>query len=188
MKICISAFIATAGLIIASGFTASAQDMTAGEGTFKQTCGACHTVGRGRLVGPDLVNLHQRRSEDWILKFVKSSQSVIKSGDKYADSLFQSFNQVIMPDQPTLSDDQIKSILSYIEAKSSAPVTTNPATTPEQANLKADNNSGKLFSTINIFLFGIILFMLIVILSLARINKNLLDQIKDYYSSNRSFF
>ena len=37
---------------------------------------------------------------------------------------FRAFNQVIMPDQPTLSDDQIKSILSYIEAKSSAPVTT----------------------------------------------------------------
>ena len=37
-----------------------------------------------------------------------------------------------MPDQPTLSDEQIKNIISYIESKSSAPVTTGPATTAEQ--------------------------------------------------------
>ena len=166
----------------------SAQDISGGEGSFKQVCAACHGIGKGRLVGPDLINVQQRLSPEWFLKFVKSSQSVIKSGDRYADSLFQAFNKVVMPDQPTLSDDQIKNILAYIETKSTAAVTSTPITTPDQTGQTTKNNSAGLFTTTNILLFGIILFMLIVIWSLSRINKTLLDQIKDFYSSDRSFF
>lgn len=188
MNIHLSSLILTTAIFIVSGINASAQDIGVGEGTFKQTCAACHTIGRGRLVGPDLANVHQRRSQDWILKFVKSSQSIVKSGDKYADSLFRAFNQVVMPDQPTLSDEQIKNVISYIEAGSSAPVTTSLATQPEQSDQKAGNNAGNLFSTVNILFFSVILFQLFVILFLSRVNKDLVDQIKDYYSSSRSFF
>lgn len=188
MKAYLILYTVTAILLIASSGNVSAQDTGVGEGIFKQTCAACHSIGRGRLVGPDLANLHERRSQDWVLKFVKSSQSVIKSGDKYADSLFQAFNKTIMPDQPTLSDEQIKDIISYIETKSAAPVTTSLATTSQQSDQQVGNKTDKFFSTTNIFFLGIILFMLLVILSLARINKILLDQIKDYYSSDRAFF
>ena len=92
-----------------------------GEATFKESCSSCHTIGRGKLVGPDLANVEKIRSVDWILKFVKSSQTVIHSGDKYADSLFKAYNQMIMPDHPDMTDDQIKGILAYISEKSSAP-------------------------------------------------------------------
>lgn len=188
MRVYLSNISAIVVLMITSGFTATSQDITSGEDIFRQTCGACHTVGRGRLVGPDLVNIHQRRTEDWILKFVKSSQAVIKSGDKYADSLFQSFNRLIMPDQPTLNDNQIKNIIFYIKDKSSASVTARPVTPSEPSSVKTDNNAGYWFSVTNLFLFGVIGFMLIVIWHLSRINKNLLDQIKDYYSSDSSFY
>ena len=99
-------------------FTASSQN--GGESTFKQICAACHSIGSGRLVGPDLANIDLRQSEDWIIKFVKSSQSVIKSGDKYADSLFKAYNQVPMPDQPALSDAQIREVIRYIKTNSPA--------------------------------------------------------------------
>ncbi|OGU70174.1 MAG: hypothetical protein A2V93_03850 [Ignavibacteria bacterium RBG_16_34_14] len=85
-----------------------------GERLFIQICRACHTVGEGRLVGPDLLNVTKRRSEEWLLSFIKSSQTVIKNGDNDAVDLFKEFNQIIMPDQ-TLSQSQIKSILTYIE-------------------------------------------------------------------------
>lgn len=95
-----------------------------GEALFKQNCTACHTVGGGRLVGPDLKGVTDKRSEDWLVKFIKSSQSLIKSGDAEAKAIYEEYNQVMMPDQ-NLSDDQIKSILTYIEsqgpAESSAP-------------------------------------------------------------------
>lgn len=101
-----------------------------GEQLFKQKCTACHTVGGGKLVGPDLANIQTRRTEDWIIKFVHSSQSVIKSGDTTALTLFNQHNKVVMPDQD-LNDNQIKSIIAYIASNS--PDVNNPnVKTPTQ--------------------------------------------------------
>ncbi|NUM31187.1 MAG: c-type cytochrome [Bacteroidetes bacterium] len=106
---------------------------SAGETTFKNTCAACHTVGMGKLIGPDLANVDKRQSEAWLIKFIKSSQSVIKSGDKYADSIFKAFNQVTMPDQASLTDAQIKEVLEYIKSKSPA-VTASSSTSTESTS------------------------------------------------------
>jgi mono/diheme cytochrome c family protein len=102
---------------ISSSFAASP-----GELDFQQLCGICHTVGSGKLVGPDLAGVHQRRSQQWLEKFVKSPQTMIANGDADAVALFAEFNQLPMPD-PLLSEAQIKDVLSYIEA-----VSTNPPT------------------------------------------------------------
>lgn len=107
-----------------------------GESIFKETCASCHTVGRGVLVGPDLASVQNRHSEEWIKNFIKSSQTVIKSGDKYADSLFKAFNQMPMPDHPNLTDDQIKGILAYISEQSSAPTTAIASAAALKGNSK----------------------------------------------------
>ncbi|MEK6614506.1 MAG: c-type cytochrome, partial [Bacteroidota bacterium] len=59
----------------------SAQDGTT---IFKQKCSACHKIGEGRLVGPDLIGVTTKRSEDWLMKWTKSSSTLIASGDKDA--------------------------------------------------------------------------------------------------------
>lgn len=87
-----------------------------GKALFKANCNACHHLEL-RLVGPPLKNVHTKHSEDWLLRFIKSSASVIASGDSTAISLFNTYNKVPMPDQ-NLSDDEIRSILSYIEVES----------------------------------------------------------------------
>lgn len=98
--------------ILAIPFSKSyAQD---GGQIFRTNCGACHTIGMGKLVGPDLKDVQNRHSEAWILKWVHSSQTMVKSGDKDAVKLFNDNNQIPMPDQP-LSDNDIKSILAYIK-------------------------------------------------------------------------
>ena len=118
---------------------ASVLAQKSGEATFKETCTACHTIGKGKLVGPDLADVQNRHSEEWIRNFVKSSQTVIKSGDKYADSLFKAYNQMIMPDHPDMTNDQIKSVLAYITEKSSAPATA----TASVAALPGNSNRGR---------------------------------------------
>ena len=107
-----------------------------GESIFKETCTACHTIGKGKLVGPDLANVQNRHSEEWITSFIKSSQTVIKSGDKYADSLFKAFNQMPMPDHPNLTNDQIKGLIAYISEQSSAPATATASTAALPGNSK----------------------------------------------------
>ncbi len=89
-----------------------------GESIFKKTCIACHTIGSGRLVGPDLKDITDRRSEEWIISFVKSSQSMIKSGDPDAVAIFNKYNQLVMLDQ-NLTDAQIKDVMNYIKQQSS---------------------------------------------------------------------
>ncbi len=93
--------------------TVKAQD---GEAIFKQSCGMCHSVGKGRVVGPDLKGVTTKRTEEWLYKFIKGSQSFIKEGDADAKAIYDEY-QVIMPDQ-NLSQEEIKSILTFIENKS----------------------------------------------------------------------
>jgi len=94
-----------------------------GETIFKTNCSACHTIGKGRLVGPDLKDVPSKLPHDWIINFVKSSQEMIKSGDQDAIAIFNEYNKIPMPDQ-ALSDAEIKDIILYIEQQSSGSGTT----------------------------------------------------------------
>lgn len=85
-----------------------------GQEIFQKTCSACHTIGGGRRVGPDLAGVNDRRSSDWLMKFVKSSQAMVKSGDAAALALFKEYSEMIMPDQ-NLNNEEIKSVLAYIQ-------------------------------------------------------------------------
>ena len=106
---------------------ASGNDPSAGKAVFQQNCVSCHAL-QIRVLGPALHNVSDRRSEAWIIKFVHSSQTLIKSGDVAAVNLFTQFNQIIMPDHPNLSDQDIKNIISYIKTESVNVVTQLPPT------------------------------------------------------------
>lgn len=82
---------------------------------FSSRCAACHNVNK-TLTGPALAGVHQRRSIDWIVNFVQSSQTMIKGGDKDAQTLFEQFNKIPMPDHRDLSRSDIESIVDYIKA------------------------------------------------------------------------
>jgi mono/diheme cytochrome c family protein len=84
--------------------------------TFNQRCTACHTFGKGVKVGPDLKGVTARRQRPWLLKFIRSSQGVIKNGDPVASELFQRFKQQRMPDWTDLSPQDINAILDWLAA------------------------------------------------------------------------
>lgn len=112
-----------------------------GEQIFKNSCAACHTVGGGKRVGPDLVGMSTKRSEAWLIKWIKSSQSMIQSGDPDAIAAFEANNKVPMPDQ-NLSDVEIKEVIDYINTKSSAaevPVAATAAISQPQEPIKSSD-------------------------------------------------
>ncbi len=102
-----------AGTIFCLPFGSVAQD---GATLFKQNCAACHKLGT-RLVGPNLIGVTERRDEDWLLRFIKSSQTMIQEGDADAVAIYEEFGQMVMNDQ-NLSDDEIRAILAYITEES----------------------------------------------------------------------
>jgi cytochrome c2 len=77
-------------------------------------CSACHTIGKGKLIGPDLKGVTERHDEAWLYSFIKSSQTMIKNGDAVAVQLFEEYNKIPMPDN-NFTDEQIKGLLDYIK-------------------------------------------------------------------------
>jgi mono/diheme cytochrome c family protein len=106
--------------------TSKASDPKEGKTIFMSRCAACHNVNK-TLTGPALAGVDQRRTIDWIINFVHSSQTMVKEGDKDAVALFQQF-KVPMPDHPDLTDEQIVNIVEYIKEEGKLAETKN--TTP----------------------------------------------------------
>jgi len=122
-------------------FTFSVMQVNAaddGAQMFRRNCGACHTVGKGKLVGPDLKGLETRHNEEWILKWIKSSQTLIQAGDKDAVRLFADNSNIPMPDQ-ALNDDQIKTILGFIKNGGDYAITVSSDSVAPQTNTATIN-------------------------------------------------
>jgi len=94
-----------------------------GKKLFEENCSDCHSIGEGVVVGPDLKNITQKRTETWLIKFIKSPGAIIDRGDKEAKKLFEEFDEEYMPDQD-LTELEIKNILEFIKQKSSGTTET----------------------------------------------------------------
>ncbi|MCW0482301.1 cytochrome c [Gaoshiqia sediminis] len=105
------------------------QGQSSGENLFQSTCAACHTINKGKLVGPDLSRIYDKRDQTWLVDFIRSSQKMIANGDSLAVALFQEYNQIPMPDNQ-LTDSDILAIISYIRTvDSSEPAIVQPQET-----------------------------------------------------------
>jgi hypothetical protein len=94
------------------------------------------------VVGPALKDVFKIRSETWIIAFVHSSQTVIRSGDTAAVSLFKQFNGTIMPDHPGMNDQDIKNIIGYIKSESAVTLAQTPVSAVGEDNDPYKGESG----------------------------------------------
>ncbi len=87
-------------------------DAAAGEKIFQSKCSACHTMGQGKLVGPDLAGVLERRDREWVVKFIRNSQELVQSGDEQAVAVFNEF-KIPMPPQD-LTDQEMHDLLAFL--------------------------------------------------------------------------
>lgn len=132
-----------AAIILFTALSTLAAPSEEGKTIFAARCAACHNVNKV-LVGPALAGVNDRRSIDWIVKFVHSSQTVVKSGDAYAVDLFSKF-KVVMPDHPDLTADNIKSIVEYIKTEAA---NANNSASNETQTTKTDKMQTNFLNTI----------------------------------------
>lgn len=81
---------------------------------FRQSCMSCHTIGGGRLVGPDLKNVEERKDRAWLIGFILDPKGVLAAGDPYALKLKDEAGGVIMPPIVGMSRAQAEAILDLI--------------------------------------------------------------------------
>ncbi len=93
-----------------------------GEDFFKSACAACHALDK-KLIGPALQDVHEKYEQEWLINFIRSSQTLINNGDQQAIAIFNQNNKIIMPDQD-FSNEEIITILKYIEIESEKLKTT----------------------------------------------------------------
>jgi protein SCO1/2 len=100
----------------ASYAAASELSVSKGEYLFTTRCSACHTIGRGDGVGPDLAGVVAARDRAWLTRFVARPDEVLAAGDPVARALFERYAQVTMPNLG-LGPEDVEAVLGYVAQK-----------------------------------------------------------------------
>lgn len=108
------------------------QDAVTGEQMFKAKCAACHTIGGGKLVGPDLKGVTTLRDQAWLKQFIAAPDKVLGSGDPIATQLLAESNNVPMPNLG-LSAAEVENLLAYLAAQDGAAGSTAGMAQPTPA-------------------------------------------------------
>src|SRR5471030_726517 len=84
-----------------------------GEYLFSTKCVACHTIGGGDKIGPDLAGVTAARDRGWLTRYIAGPDRM--RDDPTAQALFAQFNNVKMPNL-NVSEDEAADILTYVDA------------------------------------------------------------------------
>ncbi len=86
-----------------------------GQEIFQDNCSACHTIGKGKLVGPDLAGVTARREESWLIRQIKDPEGLIAENDPIALQLLQEADDIPMASLE-LSDEQVAAVIAYLKS------------------------------------------------------------------------
>jgi protein SCO1/2 len=90
-----------------------------GQYLFGRQCVACHTIGHGDSIGPDLLGVTHARSREWLLSMIQKPDQMLDEKDAIATALLKKYNGVRMPNT-FVGDLDARYIISYIEAQTAA--------------------------------------------------------------------
>lgn len=108
---------------IAASATPSDSDAVQGKLKFESKCLACHSVGGGDKLGPDVAGVTKVRTDEWLTRWLKNPSEMLET-DVDAQALLKQYNNIPMPNQ-NLSDEEVQQYIKYfhwIDAQSSGSV------------------------------------------------------------------
>ena len=100
-----------------ASITVDAEKARPGAGLWTaRTCAACHTIGKGNTMGPDLAGVLERRERAWLVRWLKEPDVMLRT-DSTAKAMLAEFNNLPMPNL-SLTDAEIEALLHYIAQES----------------------------------------------------------------------
>ena len=107
-------------LLCAAAPARAAQDAPSEETVqyFKLNCTSCHTIGGGRLTGPDLKNVEERRERAWLTEYLQDPKAVLDRGEPYSQELLRAARGVYMPAPPGMTRARAAKLLDLIAVES----------------------------------------------------------------------
>jgi len=106
-----------------------------GRYTFTTHCAACHTIGHGDKIGPDLLGVTNVRDNAWLERFISTPDKVIAEKDPIAVALYKKYNGVNMPNL-RLTDAELKNLIDFL-ARQSVEHDKEAASTEKAGTVKA---------------------------------------------------
>ncbi len=105
----------TLAIIVLMGSIEQGMAAQTGQEIYQSLCTACHTIGKGKLIGPDLAGVTSRREEGWLKRQIKEPDRLLAENDPIAMQLLQEANNIPMVPLG-LSDADVVAVIAYLKS------------------------------------------------------------------------
>jgi protein SCO1 len=120
-----------------------------GPSMFRTRCAACHTIGGGDGVGPDLLGVTTAHGRDWVARYILAPDKALAAKDPIAMALFKKYNKIKMPNLH-LTPVDVKALLDYFDKQTASAAqagdssaNSTGATQPEPGSTKTSQAPGR---------------------------------------------
>lgn len=155
-------------------------DPKAGKELFEQNaCNSCHPAINRKGIGPALKDVHLKRSEDWLIKWIRNNVKLRESGDAQAIALYKENGGAAMNVFENLSEGDVKNIIAYLKEESEKKVETT-GTAPGGSTTES-KQEGFYSETTYYILLAIITILTLLTLVLYRVKRSIKKVVKEKY-------
>jgi protein SCO1/2 len=96
--------------------TAAKLNIDMGPYLFATRCAACHTIGNGDKLGPDLIGVTNVRDREWLKRIIVDSSKMLEEKDPIATALFKKYNEIRMPPL-NLPEADVNILIEYLKSQ-----------------------------------------------------------------------
>jgi protein SCO1/2 len=93
--------------------------MDKGQYLFATRCAACHTIGNGDKIGPDLLGVTSARDLNWLRRTITESDKLLAEKDPITMELFKKYKEVRMP-KLGLPEADVNTLIDYLSRQTAS--------------------------------------------------------------------
>jgi protein SCO1/2 len=90
-----------------------------GQYLFATRCAACHTIGNGDKVGPDLLGVTNVRERAWLSRMITEPDKLIDEKDPIATALFKKYKEIRMP-RLNLPETDVNTLIDFMKIQTAS--------------------------------------------------------------------